>query len=109
RASTSTAGGAATCWAWIRRSSRAGCRQSLFTWGSRSNLAPQRAPLVAPGGNMAAEGLNLATEPRENAAGAGVEWIAEGWRLFAKAPVMWILVLLCIIASRGGAGRLPPR
>src|SRR4029077_11547957 len=107
RASTSTAGGAATCWAWIRRSSRAGCRQSLFTWGSRSNLAPKRAPLVARGGNMAAEGLNLATEPRENPAGAGVEWIAEGWRLFAKAPLMWIVALLVIIVLAVVVGIIP--
>jgi len=32
--------------------------------------------------------------------GAGWTWIAQGWRLFARAPVMWIvtLVLLVIIA-----------
>lgn len=33
-------------------------------------------------------------------AGAGWTWIAEGWGLFAKSPVMWIiaLILLVIIA-----------
>jgi hypothetical protein len=33
-------------------------------------------------------------------AGAGWTWIAQGWRLFARAPVMWIvtLILLLIIA-----------
>jgi hypothetical protein len=46
---------------------------------------------------MATEGLNLATDPRENPAGAGVEWIAEGWRLFVKAPLMWIVAILVII------------
>jgi hypothetical protein len=46
---------------------------------------------------MATEGLNLATEPRANPAGAGVEWIAEGWRLFVKAPLMWIVAILVIV------------
>ena len=46
---------------------------------------------------MATEGLNLVTEPRENPAGAGVDWIGEGWRLFAKAPLMWIVAILVII------------
>jgi len=46
---------------------------------------------------MAAEVLNLATEPRANPAGAGVEWIAEGWRLFVKAPLMWIVAILVIV------------
>ena len=56
---------------------------------------------------MAAEGLNLATEPRENPAGAGVEWIAEGWRLFAKAPLMWIVALLVIIVIAVVVGIIP--
>jgi len=56
---------------------------------------------------MAAEGLNLATEPRENPAGAGVEWIAEGWRLFAKAPLMWIVAILVIIVIAVVVGIIP--
>jgi hypothetical protein len=46
---------------------------------------------------MATEGLNLVTEPRETPAGAGVEWIGEGWRLFAKGPLMWIVAILVIV------------
>ena len=41
RASTSTAGGAATCSAWPRASSCACSRPFLLTWRSRSNLAAQ--------------------------------------------------------------------
>jgi uncharacterized membrane protein len=44
---------------------------------------------------MATEGLQL-VEPRSNSAGAGVEWIAAGWKLFARAPLMWIVSLLII-------------
>ena len=37
---------------------------------------------------------------RSEPAGAGWTWIAEGWGLFAKSPVMWIIaiILLVIIA-----------
>jgi hypothetical protein len=56
---------------------------------------------------MATEGLNLATEPRENPAGAGTQWIGEGWRLFAKAPLMWIVALLVIIVIAVVVGIIP--
>ena len=56
---------------------------------------------------MVAEGLNLATEPRENPAGAGVEWISEGWRLFARAPLMWIVAILVIIVIAVVVGIIP--
>jgi uncharacterized membrane protein len=44
--------------------------------------------------------LKLSVPGRIEGAGAGWTWIVEGWRLFAKAPLMWIvaLVLLLIIA-----------
>lgn len=29
--------------------------------------------------------------------GAGWTWIAQGWRLFARAPVMWIVTLLLLV------------
>lgn len=56
---------------------------------------------------MATEGLNLAAEPRENPAGAGVDWIGEGWRLFAKAPLMWIVAIL-VIAVIGVVANIVP-
>jgi hypothetical protein len=45
---------------------------------------------------MATEGLRLVDPPRSNPVGAGVEWIGEGWRLFARAPLMWIVSLLVL-------------
>ena len=44
--------------------------------------------------------LELVLPPRSVGAGEGVAWIGQGWRLFAKAPLMWIisLVILVIIA-----------
>jgi uncharacterized membrane protein len=47
-----------------------------------------------------AEGLRLVVPGRVLPAGAGWNWIVEGWRLFVKAPVMWIasIVILFIVA-----------
>ena len=60
--------------------------------------ATQPGTTTPPGASAGDLKLNLpgTIEP----AGAGWTWIAEGWRLFAKSPVMWIvaLVLLFIIA-----------
>jgi uncharacterized membrane protein len=45
---------------------------------------------------MATEGLRLVDPPRSTNAGAGVEWIGQGWRLFAKAPLMWVVSILVV-------------
>lgn len=47
-----------------------------------------------------ADDLKLALPGRIELAGAGWTWIAEGWKLFAKTPVMWIasIILLFIVA-----------
>ena len=44
--------------------------------------------------------LKLVLPGRIDSPGGGWTWIAEGWKLFAKSPVMWIasIVLLFIIA-----------
>lgn len=46
------------------------------------------------------EGLQLVLPGRSLPAGAGWEWVASGWRLFARAPLMWIIsiVVLFVIA-----------
>jgi uncharacterized membrane protein len=41
-------------------------------------------------------GLELAVPSRTLGAGAGWDWIPAGWRLFAKAPLMWILSLVIV-------------
>jgi uncharacterized membrane protein len=49
-----------------------------------------------------AEDLKLVLPARIEPVGAGWTWIAEGWKLFAKAPVMWLattVVLLIILVS----------
>jgi len=38
--------------------------------------------------------LRLVLPPRRHAAGAGWTWIAQGWKLFTRAPLMWILSIL---------------
>jgi uncharacterized membrane protein len=52
-------------------------------------------PPGAPG-----DELKLVQPGKVEPAGAGWTWIAQGWRLFAKAPVMWVIsiVLLFIVA-----------
>jgi uncharacterized membrane protein len=44
---------------------------------------------------MAIDGLQL-VEARGLTAGAGVDWIGEGWKLFAKAPLMWVVSILVL-------------
>lgn len=40
-------------------------------------------------------------------AGRGVSWISEGWALFKRAPVMWIVALLILLALQMLLGLLP--
>lgn len=46
------------------------------------------------------EGLALVVPGRSLAAGAGWDWALAGWKLFARAPLMWVIsmVLLVVIA-----------
>lgn len=38
----------------------------------------------------------LALPPRRNPAGAGWDWIVSGWRLFKRAPLMWVLSMVVV-------------
>ena len=55
---------------------------------------------VEAGGEALDAGLQLVVPGKPQPAGAGWEWIAGGWRIFAKSPLMWIvsLVILFVIA-----------
>lgn len=55
---------------------------------------------VEAGGEALDAGLNLVVPGKALPAGAGWEWIAGGWRIFLKSPLMWIvsLVILFVIA-----------
>lgn len=44
---------------------------------------------------------------RVQGASAGVDWIADGWRLFRKAPLMWIVFLVLLILLNVGLSFLP--
>jgi uncharacterized membrane protein len=56
--------------------------------------------MPGPAPDAADPELQLVLPGKTNAAGEGVAWIGQGWKLFAKAPLMWIisLVILLIIA-----------
>lgn len=54
---------------------------------------PGPASLVMPG--------------RRVRAGAGVDWIADGWRLFRKATLMWIVFLVLFFLIHVGLGMVP--
>jgi uncharacterized membrane protein len=40
-------------------------------------------------------------------AGAGVDWVADAWRLFRAAPLMWIIFLVIFFLSQVGLGMVP--
>ena len=44
---------------------------------------------------------------RALAAGEGMAWIGEGWRLFTKAPLMWILAVLVFLVIEVVLGFVP--
>ncbi len=55
---------------------------------------------VVEGAAANAEDVNLVIPGKGLAAGSGVNWITEGWGLFTKAPLMWVIaiVILFVIA-----------
>lgn len=55
---------------------------------------------------MTTEDLRL-VEPRATAAGAGMDWIGEGWRLFARAPLMWIISIFVMLVITIVVGIVP--
>jgi uncharacterized membrane protein len=55
---------------------------------------------------MTTEDLRL-VEPRGNPAGAGMDWIGEGWRLFSRAPLMWIISIFVMLVIAIVVGIVP--
>lgn len=55
---------------------------------------------------MATDGLQLG-EPQGQPVGAGVEWLGEGWKLFAKAPLMWVISVLVVFVLAVVANFIP--
>jgi uncharacterized membrane protein len=53
------------------------------------------------------EGLELVLPARVEPAGAGWTWIAEGWQLFMRAPLMWIIGVVIIFLVALALGFIP--
>lgn len=54
-----------------------------------------------------ADGLDLVLPGRAMPPGAGWDWIAGGWKLFVRAPVMWIVALVLILVACIAIGIVP--
>jgi uncharacterized membrane protein len=52
-----------------------------------------------PGSAEADPGLRLALPARRVPVGHGWDWIARGWKLFTRAPLMWIVSLLILVVA----------
>ncbi len=55
----------------------------------------------------AGDDLRLVQPSRTCPAGAGATWIADGWKLFTKAPLMWIVALIILFVMAIVAGLVP--
>ena len=51
--------------------------------------------------------LQLVLPGRGQPAGAGWTWIADGWRLFARAPLMWIVGVILVFLVMMALGFIP--
>ncbi|MCB1874893.1 MAG: hypothetical protein KDH88_02865 [Chromatiales bacterium] len=45
--------------------------------------------------------------PRKTSAGHGWQWIADGWKLFAKAPLIWVVNILILFAISFALALIP--
>jgi uncharacterized membrane protein len=51
--------------------------------------------------------LKLVLPGRTRTAGDGVKWIGDGWPLFTKAPLMWIIALIIMVVIAVIVGLIP--
>ena len=63
-------------------------------------------PLPGPAANDPGP-ARLVMPGRTVRAGAGVDWVGDGWRLFRKAPLMWIVFLVLFFLVHVGLGMVP--
>jgi len=63
-------------------------------------------PLPGPAANDPGP-ATLVLPARKVRAGAGVDWVADGWRLFRKASLMWIVFLVLLFLIHLGLGMVP--
>lgn len=62
---------------------------------------------AAPAAVAADSDLKLVLPGRTRPAGDGVKWIGDGWPLFTKSPLMWILALIILVVIAVVAGLIP--
>ena len=67
------------------------------------NATNTELPPPAAGG----DDLKLVLPGRQNTAGAGMDWIAQGWKLFALSPLMWIVAIVIFIVLAIIMGLVP--
>jgi len=63
-------------------------------------------PLPGPAANDPGPAA-LVMPGRRVRAGAGVDWVTDGWRLFRKATLMWIVFLVLYVLIHLGLGMVP--
>jgi len=63
-------------------------------------------PLPGPAANDPGP-ATLVMPGRKVRAGAGVDWVGDGWRLFRKASLMWIVFLVLFFLIHLGVGMVP--
>ncbi|HEX4943836.1 MAG TPA: BPSS1780 family membrane protein [Usitatibacteraceae bacterium] len=63
-------------------------------------------PLPGPAANDPGP-ARLVMPGRKVRAGAGVDWVGDGWRLFRKASLMWIVFLVLFTLIHLGMGMVP--
>jgi uncharacterized membrane protein len=52
-------------------------------------------------------GPRLSLPSRVNPAGAGWRWIASGWRIFTRAPLMWVIAIVLLVVAALVMGIIP--
>jgi uncharacterized membrane protein len=57
--------------------------------------------------DLSDDDVNLVLPGRSLSAGSGWEWIAGGWRLFLRAPLMWIIALILTFVVFVAIGLVP--
>lgn len=62
---------------------------------------------AAPPSESDIDGLRLVLPGRSTSAGAGWEWIAGGWKLFLRAPLMWIIAMVLLFIVFVAIGLVP--
>ncbi len=63
-------------------------------------------PLPGPAANDPGPAA-LVLPGRKVRAGEGVDWVSDGWRLFRKSPLMWIVFLVLFFLIHVGLGMVP--